>query len=181
MQGRYNAILVEKDSYLLELARYIALNPVRAAMVDHPESWPWSSYRFMLGQNPAPAWLRMQDLLSRFGQDVLASRLAYRDFVLAGAGLDSPLGKVSFRCLLGSADFIARCRTAPAESLPEEVIRNQRRALARTLEEYAAEFTLRDQAMAAAYRSTAFTMSQIAAHFGVSLRTVCRAIAKEEK
>ena len=47
MQGRYKAILVQKDSYLLELARYIALNPVRAAIVERPESWLWSSYRFM--------------------------------------------------------------------------------------------------------------------------------------
>lgn len=48
-QGRYKAILVEKDSYLLELCRYIVLNPVRAAMVRSADEWPWSSYRATAG------------------------------------------------------------------------------------------------------------------------------------
>lgn len=43
-QGRYSAVLVQKESYLLELARYIALNPVRAQMVRRAQDWPWSSY-----------------------------------------------------------------------------------------------------------------------------------------
>jgi putative transposase len=44
-QGRYKAILVEKEGYLLELARYMVLNPVRAKRVKTPEGYPWSSYR----------------------------------------------------------------------------------------------------------------------------------------
>ena len=48
-QGRFKAILVQKDSYLLELARYIALNPVRAQMVRNAREWPWSSYRGING------------------------------------------------------------------------------------------------------------------------------------
>jgi len=49
-QGRYTGILVEKESYLLELTRYVVLNPVRAGMVDDPRAWPWSSYRAMVGE-----------------------------------------------------------------------------------------------------------------------------------
>lgn len=45
LQGRYKAILVEKDSHLLELARYVVLNPVRAKMVRAAKDWRWSSYR----------------------------------------------------------------------------------------------------------------------------------------
>ncbi len=48
-QGRYKAILVDRDSYFLELARYIVLNPVRAAMVKHPRLWVWSSYGTTIG------------------------------------------------------------------------------------------------------------------------------------
>jgi REP element-mobilizing transposase RayT len=44
-QGRFKAILVEKETYLLELARYIVRNPVRAGMVRAAKDWPWSSYR----------------------------------------------------------------------------------------------------------------------------------------
>jgi hypothetical protein len=49
-QGRYKAILVERDSYLLELSRYVVLNPVRALMVKDAAEWPWSNYRATIGQ-----------------------------------------------------------------------------------------------------------------------------------
>ena len=51
-QGRYKAILVDKESYLLELARYVVLNPVRAGMVDNVADWPWSSYPVMIPELP---------------------------------------------------------------------------------------------------------------------------------
>lgn len=56
-QGRYKAILVQKDAYLLELARYVVLNPVRARMVLDPAEWPWSSYPVIIGEAPVPDWL----------------------------------------------------------------------------------------------------------------------------
>ena len=62
---RYKAILVNRDSYFLELARYIVLNPVRAAMVTHPRQWQWSSYGATSGRAAAPAWLTTDDLLAR--------------------------------------------------------------------------------------------------------------------
>jgi putative transposase len=49
-QGRYKAILVDRDSYLLELARYVVLNPVRVGMVKSPQQWRWSSYAAMMGE-----------------------------------------------------------------------------------------------------------------------------------
>jgi len=55
--GRYKAILVQKDAYLLELARYVVLNPVRARMVLDPAEWPWSSYPVIIGEAPVPDWL----------------------------------------------------------------------------------------------------------------------------
>src|SRR6266511_5754104 len=56
-QGRYKAILVDRDSYFLELARYIVLNPVRAGMVKHPRLWAWSSYGTTIATSPTPLWL----------------------------------------------------------------------------------------------------------------------------
>ena len=56
-QGRYKAIIVQKESHLLELARYVVLNPVRARMVRRPAEWPWSSYRATAGLSDAPLWL----------------------------------------------------------------------------------------------------------------------------
>jgi putative transposase len=54
-QGRYKAILVDADSYLLELTRYVVLNPVRAHVVDSPAKWPWNSYQAVMGELDAPA------------------------------------------------------------------------------------------------------------------------------
>jgi putative transposase len=51
-QGRYKAILVQKDAYLLELSRYIVLNPVRAGMVRSAKDWRWSHYRATAGLTP---------------------------------------------------------------------------------------------------------------------------------
>lgn len=64
-QGCYRGILVDKDSYLLELARYFVLNPVRAYMVREVKDWPWSSYGSMIGEQLAPEWLETDWLLSR--------------------------------------------------------------------------------------------------------------------
>ena len=68
-QGRYKGILVEKENDLLELARYVVLNPVRAGMVDSPGQWPWSCYRAMVGKEAAPEWLETRCILAAFGSD----------------------------------------------------------------------------------------------------------------
>ena len=65
-QGRYKAILVDEDSYLLELTRYVVLNPVRAGMVELPGDRRWSSYLDMLGARSAPHWLAIDGLLVQF-------------------------------------------------------------------------------------------------------------------
>lgn len=65
-QGRYQAILVERDSYLLELSRYIVLNPVRAGMVRNPADWAWSSYRATCGLAACPPWLDTDGVLAAF-------------------------------------------------------------------------------------------------------------------
>src|SRR5512137_282677 len=65
-QGRYKAVIVEKDSYLLELARYVVLNPLRAGMVKDIADWQWSSYAAMLGIQPAPEWLQTDWILGQF-------------------------------------------------------------------------------------------------------------------
>lgn len=180
LQGRYKAILVQKQSYLLELARYIVLNPVRASLVDKPDQWEWSSLRFTLGELPTPAWIHTDWLLSSFGPDIMTATQAYRAFVLAGIDRESPLKKVCFQCILGDDQFVAQHRESAVTPLSEEIAREQRRALAMTLADYAAKFAPREEAMAQAYRSTAFSMSQIAAHFKVSVKTVSRAVAAVE-
>lgn len=180
MQGRYKAILVQKESYLRELARYIVLNPVRAGLVRRPDDWEWSSYRFMLGE-PAPSWITTEWLLACFGSEAVTATQAYQHFVMAGIGEEDPLRKVRFQCILGDDAFVTQHRRSAEKMMSGETAMEQRRAHAMSLAEYASMFTPREIAMAEAYKSTAFSMGQIATHFGVSVRTVSRAIAGFER
>jgi putative transposase len=180
MQGRYHAVLVQKASYLHELARYIVLNPVRAGIVDSPESWEWSSHRCMLGERSAPTWLTSDWLLACFGPDHLTAQDGYRRFVMEGIDAVSPLNDIRFQCILGDDSFISEHRKSAEALASGETSRKQRRALAMSLDEYQLKFSRRDEAMAHAYRSTAFSMNQIARHFGVSVQTVSRAVAAVE-
>jgi REP element-mobilizing transposase RayT len=80
-QGRFKSILVEKESHLLELLRYVVLNPVRAGLVRSPGEWAWSSYRATAGDAPAPAWLETAWSLAQFGGAPEAAEQRYREFV----------------------------------------------------------------------------------------------------
>lgn len=83
-QDRYKAIVVDKDAYLLELSRYIVLNPVRAKMVDSPDEWLWSSWHNMIGIKASPNWLATDALLSCFSHDRVQAITEYIDFVRDG-------------------------------------------------------------------------------------------------
>ena len=61
-QGRFKAILVDCDAYLLALCRYVERNPVAAGLVDDAAAWPWSSYRAHIGLQPTPEWLDIDGL-----------------------------------------------------------------------------------------------------------------------
>ena len=76
--------MVEKEAYLLELARYVVLNPVRAGMVRTPGDWSWSSYRATIGDECAPDWLATPWILSGFGETMSEAVAAYSRFVAEG-------------------------------------------------------------------------------------------------
>jgi len=83
-QGRYHSVVVERESQLLELVRYVALNPVRAGLCAEPEDWRWSSYRYTLGLDGAPAFLTKDFLLECFAEDPQRAPAQLRKFVRAG-------------------------------------------------------------------------------------------------
>src|SRR5581483_5147718 len=89
-QGRFKGILLERDSYLLELCRYVVLNPVRAGMLKHPAKYPWSSYCATAGLAPRPDFLTVDWILSQFAKTAASARRRYAEFVLAGVGLPAP-------------------------------------------------------------------------------------------
>ncbi len=81
-QGRYKAIIVDADAYLLELVRYIHLNPVRACVTDSPD-YPWSGHRAYLGKEILP-WLTTEWVLAQFSGERAVARAGYQRFIAEG-------------------------------------------------------------------------------------------------
>jgi REP element-mobilizing transposase RayT len=80
-QDRYYAGFIEADGHLLELIRYLALNPVRAGLSSRPENWPWSSYACLIGMGPAEPFLSINPVLRLFSEDAARARRILRRFV----------------------------------------------------------------------------------------------------
>lgn len=116
-QGRYKAILVDKDAYALELTRYIHLNPVRAGMAERPEEYNWSSYRSYIGLVEKPMWLQSTDLLGQFSKDKRKQHEKYKSFVeeLHGKDKKSPLDGTIGSAILGDQWFVAEIETTHIE------------------------------------------------------------------
>ena len=125
LQGRYKSILVDKDSYLLELCRYVVLNPVRAKMVASVERWPWSSYPATAGKMPCPPWLAGGKVLDLFGESRLTAAKAYMRFVAAGSKQPSPWSDLRGQIFLGSEAFHARMQKRLTGKKPSGVARSQ--------------------------------------------------------
>ena len=181
-QGRYKAILVQKETYLKELARYIVLNPVRAQMVGEAQDWPWSSFRATTGEGPCPDWLRRHWLLSAFGGTEREAVARYRRFVAEGNSLASPWGLLKHQVFLGSEAFVEGVRRAlPPDRDLSEVPRAQRRSPAKPLGEYAKRYPDRNEAITAAYASGGYTLKEIGQYFGLHYAHVSRVISWARK
>ena len=115
--GRFKAVHVDRDAYLLEVCRYVDLNPVRAGLVDTPAQWRWSSYRAHVGNVAAPPWLATRELLEILSGEALpgAADMAgfmrrYADWVEAGR--ETRLWRKALRekLYLGDKAFVERVK-----------------------------------------------------------------------
>jgi hypothetical protein len=175
-QGRYKAILVDRDSYFLELARYIVLNPVRAGMVKHPRLWAWSSYRAMVGASPTPVWLSTE-LLRQFGSKHAEARRKYQRFVEEGMGAESIWRDLKGQIYLGDDEFVEEMQRKLGDRAEDvNIPRVQQRGPAPTLGAIRRQHKNRDDAMRAAYETGAYSYQQIAKEFGVHFTTVARIV-----
>ncbi len=106
-QGRYKAILIDRDNYLLELSRYIHLNPVRAKMVVKPKDYVHSSYRSYVSRNREEI-VHRDLILEMISKDGYYASRRYRDFVekAIGQGLENPLKDVYGGMILGAQNFV---------------------------------------------------------------------------
>jgi REP element-mobilizing transposase RayT len=123
--GRFKSICVEKEGYLIELSRYIHLNPVRASIVKTPEEYRWSSYRYYTGDEKSPEWLNTSWLLQEYGEGYQLAAKKYRAFVEAGIGVSMAFENrpIVGQAIIGSKDFIEKTLNEIRERpKPEEVI-----------------------------------------------------------
>jgi len=176
-QGRYKAILVEKEAYLLELSRYVVLNPVRARMVNQIEDWPWSSYNAMRGKVERYPWLETNWILGQFSGNRLKAIESYINFVREGVGLPPIWGELKQQIYIGSDQFVESMLKKVAEDKKgvEDVPLMQHRMLPKTLEKYS-EQSSRNEAIRVAFKSGGYTMKQIGSYFGLHYTSVSRII-----
>ncbi len=176
-QGRYKAILVDRDSYFLELARYVVLNPVRATIVKHPRLWAWSSYGATMGTSPSPLWLTTDGLLSVFGKRRANARRQYQQFIEDGITADSIWKDLKGQIYLGDDEFVKRMQGKVGERDEDvNIPRAQQRRPGPKLSTVRRKYENRDDAIRVAYETGAYSYQQIAKEFGVHFTTVGRIV-----
>lgn len=178
LQGRFTAIVVERESYLLELARYVPLNPVRAGMVAAAGQWPWSSYRAMAGLEPSPPWLTTAAVLERFGYDSGPAALRFQEFVREGVNAPAPWSALQGRSFLGSQSFVERMARPPGR-VSTEIPRGDRLAGRPALtslftRDLLADRERRNAAIRDAHRDHGYSLAEIARYLGLHYSTVSR-------
>jgi putative transposase len=186
-QGRYKAILVDKESYLLELCRYVILNPVRANIAKRPQDWKWSSYRSTTGTTKTPQWLTTDWILAQFSRIRRRAQRLYHQFIMEGITEEAPWKDLKGQIFLGDKGFIEECKhNLDASGDLREIPRLQRYAerpvLAELLhEEIRRDKVRRNRAIYRAHVKYGYTLREIADHLGVHYTTVSKVLNEEHK
>jgi REP element-mobilizing transposase RayT len=183
-QGRFKAILLERESHLLELCRYVVLNPVRASAVQAPGQYRWSSYRATAGLERKPGFLTVTWILGRFGEERGAARKEYRRFVLAGKREPSPWEGLKAQCVLGGRSFLEKISPALKDrSAIVEIPRRERFVSRPALEDLLGggarkSRRRRDRAIVVAHLEYGYSLSEIGRHLGLHYTTVSKIVRR---
>ncbi|MBA3535953.1 MAG: transposase [Tatlockia sp.] len=178
-QGRYKSILVEKENYLLELCRYIVLNPLRAKIVNCLNDWQWSSYLAMTEDSTPPKWLKVDSILPLFGLDRKKAQKAYIEFVHSGINKNSPWDNLKNQIYLGSQEFVnLAIRSIDQDKQLSEIpkIQYAPEREVRSLIKYKEQFVNRDQVILQAYASGDYTLKEIADFFELHYSRVSKIV-----
>jgi len=175
VQGRFKSIVVEKESYLLELSRYIVLNPVRAKMVRSARDWRWSSYRATIGQAESPEFLTTNWLLSQFGADYKVAVLAFRAFVKQGRNIDV-WEDVKAGVFIGSDFFVQSLRPLLRDVEENREFRREERLATRpTLKELFVDVpdkVARNRLIHSAVRTHQYRLKEVGDYLGLCYSTI---------
>lgn len=188
-QGRFKAILVDREAYLLAVCRYVELNPVRVGMVAGAADWPWSSHRAHVGLAQPPEWLGSGELHGHLlGRDVASSadrtraKKAYAALVASGRDANLWADGLNRQIYLGDDDFVQRMQDAATPAAQRSrVVPKVQRALPRTLKQWLAHCATREEALRQAHAVSGFTMTALAAELGLTTARVGQLIARAER
>jgi hypothetical protein len=172
LQGRYKSILLAGEKHLLELCRYIPLNPVEAGLTAAPDCWPWSSYRATIGLDRKPRRLDVRALLAPFASSADEGRKKYIDYVLGGLQNPEPMATPRVPTIAGDEAFVTAA-LASCEPISKEVPRAERAHP--SLQVFAASAP-RNEAIRAAWATGHYRQVELARHFGLHYTTVSRII-----
>lgn len=177
LQGRYGAQVVEVDAYLMELARYVVLNPVRANLVSDPKDYEWSSYRATIGQVAAHSWLNADVILEEFGRKRKVAIRRYIEFV--GDGIRHPDRFPDKReLILGGEEF--KVKAMDEAKVPDSVQQVSKRHLnnrRKSLEWYSCEYE-RNEAIYSAFSEGGYTLNEIGRFFQLHFTSVSRIVSR---
>lgn len=184
-QGRYKAILIQKDSHLLEVCRYVVLNPVRAKMVAKPEEYVWSSYLAMAGRAKPHPSLTTEWVLGQFSGKRGKAEGEYRQFVSWGIGKPTIWTEVRGQVLLGEEDFVDQLvdQLKKHKDVPE-IPRSQRYAHRPALEklfggDVQSNIRRRRDAVKKAVDEYGYTLRQVAAHLSLHDSSISKILKGE--
>jgi putative transposase len=186
-QGRFKAVLVQKDSHLLEACRYVVLNPVRVRRVQRPEEWLWSSYGATTGRTKPHPCLVTDWVLSQFGSQGGAAEAGYRRFVRDGIGAGSIWKSLRAQSVLGESDFIERLSDyVKGEKRIPEIAKSQRFMNKPSLRDIFKLEGLRDRrkrnkGIREAVFEHGYTQREVADHLGMHFTSVSRMLRIEEE
>lgn len=180
-QGRFKAIIVERESHLLELVRYVVLNPVRAKMVQDAGDWPWSSYRATAGQTEVPEFLTVGWVLCQFDRDSERAIHAYCQFVRQGLGINV-WTELKAGALLGTAEFVDKLRPMLKEKLVDpEYLKGERFAARPSLKKLfvnVANKATRNDQIYQAVRIHHYTLREVGDHVGLLYSTISNIVKR---
>ncbi len=183
-QGRYKAIIAEKESYLLRLNHHIVRAPIQANLSRSALTWRWSSYQTTVGNVEALPWLELTSTLNCFGKQTSKNRAAYRDYIRSPQENDSLWDELQQQIYLGSPAFIKRLQrrmtkhqAAPQHSSLTPSTSHDPSGLAA----YQKHHKNRNRAIATAYLSGKYTLQTIGEFFDLHYTTVSRIVKQYEQ
>lgn len=181
-QGRYKAILVDKESHFLEVCRYVVLNPVRAKLTEDAGKWRWSSYGGTAGLTKPHTALATDWVLGQFEERKATAQKRYQKFVKDGIGGESIHEVVIAQSLLGREDFVEKLvghvhGYEKVKEIPKGQRYLGRPSLVNLFKIPMKGKERRDRKIAEAVEKHGYRQREVAGHLGMHYSTISKIVA----